>query len=47
MITKYPVITSARKLDKPLRVFFATLICLFFPFLVYSKKLCWYWYKRD
>lgn len=47
MITDYPVVTSARKLEKPTRVFFATLTCLFFPFLVYSKKLCWYWYKRD
>ncbi len=47
MITDYPVITSARKLDKPFRTFLATLTCLFFPFLVYSKKLCWYWYKRD
>ncbi len=47
MIADYPVVTSARKLDKPLRVFFATLTCLFFPFLVYSKTLCWYWYKRD
>ncbi|MEC4677911.1 MAG: glycosyltransferase [Nitrospirota bacterium] len=47
MITDAPVITSARKLDKPFRTFLATLTCLFFPFLVYSKTLCWYWYKRD
>lgn len=47
MITDYPVITSARKLEKPSRIFFVILTCLFFPFLIYSKKLCWYWYKRD
>ncbi len=47
MIPEHPVITSARKLDKPGRVFFATLTCLFFPFLVYSKTLCWFWYKRE
>jgi len=47
IITDCPVTTSARKLDKPSRTFFITLTCLLFPFLVYSKKLCWYWYHRD
>ncbi len=47
IITGQPVVTSARKLDRPFRVFLATLTCMLFPFLIYSKTLCWYWYKRD
>lgn len=47
IITGQPVVTSARKLDRPFRVFLATLTCMLFPFLIYSKTLCWYWYKRE
>ncbi len=47
IITDFPVLTSARKLDHPGRVIAATLICVLFPFSIYFKKLCGYWYKRD
>ncbi len=47
IITDHSVITSARKLDHPIRVILATFICIVLPFSVYSKTLCWYWYKRD
>lgn len=46
LITDYPITTSARKLDHPVRVALATVLCLFFPFLVFFRPLCWYWYKR-
>ncbi len=46
IITDFPVLTSARKLDHPARVVLATLICIFFPFSIYFKTLCGYWYKR-
>ncbi|MFQ5589425.1 MAG: glycosyltransferase, partial [Nitrospiria bacterium] len=47
IITDFPVRTSARKLDDPARVVLATLICILFPFSIYFKSLCGYWYKRD
>ncbi len=46
VITEYPITTSARKLDHPERVILMTALCLFFPFLIFFRSLCWYWYKR-
>jgi len=34
LITNYPLTTSARKLDHPVRVVLTTPLCLFFPFLI-------------
>ncbi|MFQ5596688.1 MAG: glycosyltransferase [Nitrospiria bacterium] len=47
LITDYPVITSARKLSHPFKVVLATVLCVFFPFSIYFKSLCGYWYKRS
>lgn len=46
LIPDSPIITSARKLKQPISMVLATLICIFFPFFIYFKRLCWYWYKR-
>lgn len=42
-----PVFTSARKLTHPVRMVLTLVICTVFPFSIYFKSLCGYWYKRD
>ncbi len=42
-----PVFTSARKLAHPMRMVLTLLVCTVFPFSIYFKSLCGYWYKRD
>jgi glycosyltransferase involved in cell wall biosynthesis len=41
-----PIKTSSRKLDHPGRLAAALITGLLFPFAIYSKTLCWYWYRR-
>jgi glycosyltransferase involved in cell wall biosynthesis len=41
-----PIKTSSRKLDHPVRLAAALFTGLLFPFAIYSKTLCWYWYRR-
>jgi glycosyltransferase involved in cell wall biosynthesis len=46
LIEDQPVVTSARKLDHPLRAILATIMGVIMPFSIYSRTLCWFWYKR-
>ena len=46
VITSCHVVTSDRKLEHPVRVAMLILISIFFPFFVYFKALCGFWYVR-
>jgi len=46
IIADQAITTSARKLDHPLRVAWTTALCLLFPFAIFFRSLCGYWYKR-
>ena len=41
------IITSSRKLNHPIRLIIATAMAIILPFSIYSRTLCWFWYKRD
>lgn len=45
-ITDAPVITSSRKLEHPIHFIVSMALHTVFPFAVYFRSLCWYWYKR-
>ena len=46
VITRFKVVTSSRKFERPLRFFLTTIFYILFPFSVYFRPLCGYWYKR-
>ncbi len=46
LIRDASVLTSARKFEHPFRLVSATLIAVCFPFFMFSRTLCWFWYKR-
>ena len=46
LIKEATVLTSLRKLKNPFRLILATSLAMFFPFFLFSRRLCWYWYKR-
>lgn len=46
LITSTSIVTSARKLDFPISTYLTLFTALFFPPAVYSKWLCWTWYRR-
>jgi len=46
IIRDFPIKTSGRKMDRPFRCLVATFLCVFFPIFIFSRTLCWFWYKR-
>lgn len=46
LIENQPIVTSSRKLDHPFRAILATIMGVIMPFSIYSRTLCWFWYKR-
>ncbi len=48
VIRDQPVVTSIRKLDwfSPARLTFSSLLLTLFPFALFSRRLCHFWYHR-
>jgi glycosyltransferase involved in cell wall biosynthesis len=46
LIEDQTIVTSARKLDHPLRIILVTIMGVIIPFSIFSRTLCWFWYKR-
>jgi len=46
VIAEFPVVTSSRKLEHPVHYVLSLALHTLFPFSVYFRSLCWYWYKR-
>lgn len=46
LIRDYPIQTSTRKFENESAVLLAMIMHLFLPFAVFSRRLCWFWYKR-
>lgn len=46
LITCERIVSSSRKLDHPIALIFTTIIGLIFPFMIFFKSLCHFWYVR-
>ena len=46
VIADSPVLTSSRKLEHPTHYVLSMAFHTVFPFAIYFRSLCWYWYTR-
>ena len=46
IITDIPIITSGRKLDNKFKLWSSMLTILFFPFAIFSRRMCFHWYRK-
>ena len=46
IITKFPIVTSGRKLDNEFQLWGSMLTMLIFPFAIFFRKFCSHWYNK-
>ena len=46
IITKFPIVTSGRKLDNEFQFWGSMFVMLFFPFAIFFRKFCSHWYNK-